>query len=143
MTWGVRIKALLFEIYIKSLEFGNLRYTAHLRTQVQQTIPGMAFGTRAFEWAVYGPFGHGYACFYVQNEILASCAGSLVHCKGHAILLGATVQPSQSAHKRHLYAWIDLKAPYSCVVYTWALNGLPCHNIGISVSSIPLHITDL
>ena len=28
-----------------------------LRTLVPKTIPGMVFGTRVLEWAVFGPFG--------------------------------------------------------------------------------------
>ena len=30
-------------------------YTAHLRTLVPKTIPGMVFGTRVLKWAVHGP----------------------------------------------------------------------------------------
>ena len=32
-------------------------YTAHLRTLVPRTIPGIVFGTRVLIWAVYGPCG--------------------------------------------------------------------------------------
>ena len=32
-------------------------YTAHVRTLVPKTIPGMVFGTRVLKRAVYGPFG--------------------------------------------------------------------------------------
>ena len=41
----------------KAVLFPKGPYTAHVRTLVPKTIPGMAFGTRLLKWAVYGPFG--------------------------------------------------------------------------------------
>ena len=37
-------------------------YTAHLRTLVPKTIPGIVFGTSVLKWAVYGPFGFVWVC---------------------------------------------------------------------------------
>ena len=31
-------------------------YTAHLRAPAPKMLPGIVFGTRVFQWAVYGPF---------------------------------------------------------------------------------------
>ena len=53
----VHMIRILLKFMASASPFPKGPYTAHLKTLVPNTIPGIVFGTRVLKWAVYGVFG--------------------------------------------------------------------------------------